>query len=1025
MTQWSFRSSEERNGVAVRAPKAARIEAYLAWNEALADAVYPKLPSAAPAYMSLDSGQRQAVASQLDFDAAYFDDELASCVRNALNLGASGPAETYQTVNGELARWKRRNKSERGAPPVLPFLALLTVAAERMSAGAGMAENNFYGRALEVLGHPDEKQHFELGYRKYGEGYWSALERWLEDQDGLRGLPTATAVGYRFVGLPISQVLIREADRDRLPNFFVHAGFPPGAVIPAKEIEPAFHRWISGEPCPASPALLHHWSSSSVRPRILESVATALSAWNGHVVHRGDDHTAVQASLALNVGGFPRARVEFSPIAYVSDAEEARDGEVKTVLGWEPVDLLPFAPGIMRIGDQRSFDNASLLEGLLEVKDSKSGRTIERRPRRIMVFRRVDHAGAFLEAEQTLLGEDVMVVVRSEPARLVQKVKEILAACARPGWEAYPSGYGGLPDGWTLFHGVQMFANPGEMVGESLDLRALVPLTNSQLLLAGGLPLPGSVRGKWHRDAMPEVRAVSDDPAGFTVRLIDMEVDEGADDLRVVSQWERRDAGPLVVPLSAEELQEGNYRVELIPASPPQAISAITLRVRSGDQVDTDQLGESEPTDQFLDDPLSVLSASEVAGDRSLFGGVLVNPTSRPSQAGHPPLRSHWRTARSARRKLALSIATVPADSCLYTGAHYTDIETVNLGADGHPLLPYTVGTCRRCGLTRHFPSSHWRAKRRHQRDRARVAPANPRVLEDLRPTVSRGDYPDWDVVLDGLFHCSLGNEGVFARLSSFLEPSTLMVHHLIRTLSSLGYIEPMRDRETFALERWEVSPTTLVPTSRGWFLTGHWPKALIHDQLASSPEVTLSRIRHVEAPTSHYFDSFPSTLVEGAQEGASALELAVQLPVLSEVIAALPRVPAPSRASGLSAFDPATAKWHDVEGLSAVGGYRMRSFETVDFLRSWSDLDLGTMAMSTVHLSKHAAALLWRAKPLVAYDQATKILSVPLGTNLPGLYERAVVLASGLAPVSESGSLHYFDVSMELAGHVTYLLTN
>lgn len=204
-----------------------------------------------------------------------------------------------------------------------------------------------------------------------------------------------------------------------------------------------------------------------------------------------------------------------------------------------------------------------------------------------------------------------------------------------------------------------------------------------------------------------------------------------------------------------------------------------------------------------------------------------------------------------------------------------------------------------------------------------------------------------------------------------------------------------------------------------------HWPEELVRAQLAADPDLELERVRQQEAPRSRYFNQFPTTLLEGVHEGADALELATQLPALSEVIAALPRTPAPSRASGLSLFDPASAKWEDADSMAAAGGYRMRSFATVDLLRDWDDLERGTMAMSTVHLSKHAAALLWQQKPLVAYNRESQILSVPLGTNLPGLYERAAVFASGLAPVVEGGSVHYLDVSPELAGHLTYLLSN
>ena len=69
-----------------------------------------------------------------------------------------------------------------------------------------------------------------------------------------------------------------------------------------------------------------------------------------------------------------------------------------------------------------------------------------------------------------------------------------------------------------------MFSHPGDLVKSSGmdDLAPLVPLTSSQLRVAGGFALPGQLRGKWHSWQPPEIRAVSDVPGGFEVRLIDV-----------------------------------------------------------------------------------------------------------------------------------------------------------------------------------------------------------------------------------------------------------------------------------------------------------------------------------------------------------------------------------------------------------------------------------------------------------------------------------------------------------------------
>jgi hypothetical protein len=82
-------------------------------------------------------------------------------------------------------------------------------------------------------------------------------------------------------------------------------------------------------------------------------------------------------------------------------------------------------------------------------------------------------------------------------------------------------------------------------------------------------------------------------------------------------------------------------------------------------------------------------------------------------------------------------------------------------------------------------------------------------------------------------------------------------------------------------------------------------------------------------------------------------------------------------------------------------------------------------MATATVQLSKHAAALILKERPLMAYNRATEELTVPLGADLPVLYGRAAVLCSGLLPVAAGRQFVYRNVPAELAGHLAYLLRN
>ena len=153
--------------------------------------------------------------------------------------------------------------------------------------------------------------------------------------------------------------------------------------------------------------------------------------------------------------------------------------------------------------------------------------------------------------------------------------------------------------------------------------------------------------------------------------------------------------------------------------------------------------------------------------------------------------------------------------------------------------------------------------------------------------------------------------------------------------------------------------------------------------------------------------------------------ELAAALPPLSRVLESLPRHEA-SLAGAVKWFNVRENRWMPATDLGAVGGYRVTRFSTVDLVRSKHDLDQGTVARSTVQLSKHLAALL-TDRPVLAYRPTTRELVVPLGADLPGLYGRAAVAASGCLPVPDVRQrlLVYRDVPPELAQHLHSLLAS
>src|SRR5262249_52178786 len=117
--------------------------------------------------------------------------------------------------------------------------------------------------------------------------------------------------------------------------------------------------------------------------------------------------------------------------------------------------------------------------------------------------------------------------------------------------------------------------------GWPLDFNVLQPLSTSQLILGGGLQLPGRVR-RWSTLAPPEVRVAAEDAAGLTIRVERI----GAFEKQVLELERSLDEPFAVVSLSEAELRDGDYEVTVTTSPIASAkVQKLTtrLRLRSAD----------------------------------------------------------------------------------------------------------------------------------------------------------------------------------------------------------------------------------------------------------------------------------------------------------------------------------------------------------------------------------------------------------------------------------------------------------
>lgn len=797
-------------------------EEYIRWNEAIAETLFPEVEESRPVYLDLEDDSKRALGEYLSVPWDAVERELVSVVLNTMNLQAHANAY-FGGHSHALDRWLAAEFT--GAPPpVLPLLAVFSLAAERMSRRHGLSAANYYGRLNEVLGFgPDFN--IRASYAKVAERFWGALNWWLDELDGSRGLPTARAVAHRHVGLSVSQALVRDADRDKLIDFFVTHGYPPGSTARPSELELALDSWVQQDPSPVSHQLRQLWKRKDERNEICNVVSNALQTWDGRVARHQDGSGAGgrRISLSVHLSSFPRKRFALTALAFLEDPGESREADLLSAGEGQRINLLPGIHSALSVGHPGDIDDHSLLEGILRIRDSRTGATAQRLPKRIVVFRKDALSNRMIEATQgVMLGEELVILIRDE---LKGPVLSLLTECARPGFEKVPDSYAGIPAGWTAVRGVEMFNSPDDsLVSHAKDLEALRPLSETNLVATAGLALPGLTRNRWHLGSPPELTAVSSHPDGFSVEVTLAN--------EVVASATDRDGVAILPMADVADLTFDDYQIKVIAGNRDRTeLTSMTVRLRDANWPDERQWMAAAPLFRPLDEPRALLSAvvfdESAENGRYLRGAVVHSPARRAllRQATVPATPS-WKASPSSappapRRPLTVSVPD--STSCVYSGAHHEVLPLVPSDAKGRPRVPYVVSKCKNCGMTRRYRTSWWAI----QKDAARREQEAKRVVHDLasiQPRLLKDAEIEWDIALDALMHTGGGTWQLFERVANQIESSALFADSFARALESLGHLEIERDPLDLRPLAWEIAPSTLIKTANGYFLSGYWP---------------------------------------------------------------------------------------------------------------------------------------------------------------------------------------------------------
>jgi hypothetical protein len=1031
---------------------AAGWQAYRRWNQTISELVFSPDAAGLPVYLDLE----EELLADLARKACGEGDpqrELAVAVRATLEL-QGGRTSVFVRHENLVRLWRRG--SLREVPPTLALLALLSLAAEVMRGGEGMSASNYYGRLCELLEVSDRtlKSKLERDYRKCAEELWGSLEDWLLAWEGERGVPTAEALGHRHIGLPISQALVRAGDRRRLCDLFIAMGLPPGGTVTPGEMERLLAAWMDREPSPVSNALRALWKRhEEVRGRIAALACLELSTWRGAEVAPvgAADHVRSLRLVAL-LRRVPSVRLELSLAVQLAAAE--LPGEVtfartfagkESSVGGADVAFEVLGDGWLRLSDPELFEPESLVAGAVRLQARAPALVVERQPRRLVPLRWDESLQLFVEADRIHLGEDSLLLCR---AALAGRVGDLLEGIARPGFHREPMAAVGLPD-WVMFTDVQVLAAPDPAVAERGrdDLSVLLPATVSQVLVAGGLQMPGRVR-KWSSLLSPEVRIVA--PLGAPTRVVvttDAPLGEQAPQLAEAVT----DGGALVLPLQDRRLPDGDYTVETRTPGAKQPLTRTRVRLRSADTPAPHAL-TVPPLVYPLEEPagLGPLSAVPHTAQLRYAAGARVHGAdpARAQLAGQRPLASPvWLEAAPTRRQAGADdgarkpqLGTVNPASCVFGGAHRFDLPDYR--GVGPSLRPHS-GRCRGCGLVKWFghprDSRHQATTRRIVTRRARSASLST-VLPSVVPVRHLEQVP-WDAGLDALCHLGSGSAADLERIALQLQGERLFVHQFVHVLEALGHLDIERDRRSLRLRHWQVSPPVLAGLPSGGYVLAGWRSRQIIAAVTSSATAQGGRVapnRQAGAPSVIVISGLseeqaarvaarvqPANGRELQLQPGAAASLAAALPPLGTLLDALPRVILPA-AQSVERWDIVSATWVRSGAVDRPGAYKLRGPLVRYGLCTEHDLANGTFALGVSQVVKHLAALLAGTMHL-AYDERSLCLLVPFGAGLPGLYGRAAALCSGCAPSPTSGQrlLLYQQVPPDIAGAIAQALSH
>ena len=993
-------------------------------NDAIAEVIFNQDVAGLPVYLDLDTEEVSAICRILEIDPSGFDKYVCDTVLNTPKT--SGWKKVFSEFGAAAKKWMDTG-TPLEVPPTLALLTVLSMAAEVMASETDVSGANYYKRLSALLGCAGEETELGNRYREHAIQLWTPLRDWLGSWEGERGLSTvpipksSSQSGRDFkwaIQMPISQARLRDADRQDLHRMFDHHGLDSGSNISLEIMTMFLENWCTS---PYSTKNIKKiWKIDDYRETFAAASISELRMWTGRPA--GEQGFGVRLLLELN--NTLRLGLRFKVNIELRCNPTVETTQVSVDMGSNDLqvcDVFKVAKGQFRLVDPGLFEPGSLVSRPLKMSIGTSDIKGERKPRQVIPMR-LNEKQQYVEVDTlSLEGVFGVLLLAEVPGgiKLREQCEEILTEIARPGWTVISPedvGVHGLPNGWLFIKDIEVMTVRTSAKPVYVALNVLLPQAMPSLQFSRGIRIPGQ-QDRWLISHIPELKVSYPADELISIRLIDNYE-------KIVKEF-ILDQRAGIISLSDLGLTPGRYYITM-SLSDGTVIGRKMLTLVGADTPNAWSALKQISFCYVIGDPslpsaMTSVHASTVSSGDTLRGFYFEGTAPVIGVEMDPPISAPWNerfvigSAEDDIKRNQVSIKTEDQGACFYTGRHYFLIPEIWMGKTP-PRGAVLKMRCTSCGVSQiqsAIPVYKYNRKPAVGKQEPSLTSLRPLNFTSISPIPAQLSGK-WSLAYEAMCYLRQGKLSDIETLTSQLVgEEDFNIERFTHGLQILGLVDLSLD-EYFRVKEWSISPACVVMTSETkGFLSGFRSAELIakiENQL-SNVGGFLKQFANKDLPESWIFevpnpDAIPQSF-DGIIDPITKAPISVVRDIarniakgvgsISQLFNSSPEIPIPPYMQ-LKLWDHVQTKWVDADDPRVAGALQYAGYgNKYSYSETAIDID-GYVISGSVRTVKLKMAQSFNS-PLAYYDATTRQFYLRLGAELPGLFGRSMVAASGLAP--------------------------